>query len=106
MADRLALQFIYQLFPRAAAFCIANDARRLWRRFVSELKRAEWIFRGVANLRTVSVDQRLPEVINRAEGISVRPRSRPALLALGFDAYTCDRLDDDATAAAWRGRPS
>jgi hypothetical protein len=44
VADRLALQFIYQLFPRAGAVGIANDARRLWRRFVSELKRAEWIF--------------------------------------------------------------
>jgi len=101
VGDRLALQFIYQLFPRVGATGLASDAHALWRRFVSELNRPEWLFRGVANLRNFSVAEGLPEVIYLAEGISIRPRSRAALLASGFDDYTCDRLNDDAKAPVW-----
>jgi len=33
--DRLTLQFIYQLFPRASTKTVGEDMRRLWRRFIA-----------------------------------------------------------------------
>jgi hypothetical protein len=53
--DRLTLQFIYQLFPRMTERGVGENTRRLWRRFMAELKLPDWVYRGVANLRNFTL---------------------------------------------------
>jgi hypothetical protein len=96
--DRLTLQFIYQLFPRSSTLHVGEDMRRLWRRFMAELKAPAWVYRGVANLRNFAVEQNVPDPLQLEEGITIRGRSFDALRSLGFNDFTLDALVDDVSA--------
>ena len=98
--DRLTLQFIYQLFPRSSTLHVGEDMRRLWRRFIAELKVPVWVYRGVANLRNFAVEQNVPDPLQLEEGVTIRGRSFDALRSLGFNDFTLDALVDDVS----RGR--
>jgi hypothetical protein len=93
--DRLTLQFIYQLFPRTNALRVSEDVRRLWQRFIAELKVPVWVYRGVANLRNFAVDANVPDPLRLEEGVTIRGRSFDALRSLGFNDFTLDALADD-----------
>jgi Apea-like HEPN len=93
--DRLTLQFIYQLFPRASTRGVGEDMRRLWRRFIAELQVPIWVYRGAANLRNFEVDRSVPDPLRLEDGVTIRSRSFEALGSLGFNKFTLDALADD-----------
>ena len=93
--DRLTLQFIYQLFPRASTQGVGEDMRRLWRRFMAELQVPVWVYRGVANLRNFEVDRNVRDPLGLEDGVTIRGRSFEALESLGFNQFTLDALADD-----------
>jgi len=93
--DRLTLQFIYQLFPRASTRGVGEDMRRLWRRFIAELQVPIWVYRGVANLRNFEVERNVPDPLGLEDGVTIRGRSFEALGSLGFNKFTLDALADD-----------
>jgi hypothetical protein len=95
VGDRLTLQFVYQLFPRTDRRSVRLDIRRLWRRFLTELKVPAWVFRGVANLRNFAADPDITNPVRLAEGVSIRRRSFEELKSLGFNDMTLDALRDD-----------
>lgn len=93
--NRLTLQFIYQLFPRAGTHGVGEDMRRLWRRFMAELQVPVWVYRGVANLRNFEAERDVPDPLRLEEGVTIRGRSFGALGSLGFSKFTLDALADD-----------
>jgi|GEM_PF-2563685 len=93
--DRLTLQLIYQLFPRTSQSGVGEDMRRLWRRFIAELKVPEWVYRGVANLRNFAIEKGEPDSVRLDEGVSIRGRSFDELRSLGFSDFTLDALAED-----------
>lgn len=93
--DRLTLQFIYQLFPRVSTRRIGEDMRRLWRRFMAELRVPVWGYRGAANLRNFAVEPDVPDPLRLGDGVTIRGRSFEALKSLGFNKFTLDALADD-----------
>ena len=95
IGDRLALQFVYQLFPRTDQRGVRQDARRLWRRFLAELSIPVWVFRGVANLRNFTLDAGVPDPVRMADGVSIRGRSFGALTSLGFNEATLEAMTED-----------
>ena len=93
--DRLALQFVYNLFPRHDARGLGADVRRVWRDYLAEVARPDWRFFGVANLRHLIVagDVRLP--VSLADGVSIRGRSSKELADLGFSDMTWEAISED-----------
>ena len=95
VGDRLTLQFVYQLFPRARRLGVGEDIRRLWRRFLAELNVPVWVYRGVANLRNFATDNDVPDPFRLAEGVTIRGRSLDYLRSVGFNEFTLDALAED-----------
>lgn len=93
--DRLTLQFVYQLFPRTSRLGGGEDVRRLWRRFLAELKAPDWVYRGIANLRNFALDTNVSVPLHLGEGVTIRGRSPDALRSLGFSDATLDALIED-----------
>jgi len=93
--DRLTLQFVYQLFPRTSRLGVSEDVRRLWRRFLAELKVPDWVYRGVANLRNLALDANVSVPLHLGEDVTIRGRSPDELRSLGFSDATLDALIED-----------
>ena len=77
--DRLTLQFIYQLFLRTSQHGVGEDVRRVWRRFVAELRVPDWVYRGVANLRNFAIATGAPTAVSRSLSLGVSPRNEVKL---------------------------
>lgn len=93
-ADRLALQWVYELLPRLADASFIASAEALWADFMVELNEPQWIFRGVANLRHFS-DSAPGVVLGPIDGVTIQGRSFDQLASLGFDQFIIDALIED-----------
>jgi hypothetical protein len=92
-ALRIVLQFLYQYFKRLDRVRhVEATFDALWLDFTVELENANWVTRGVANLRNFDSDSRLLEL---GDGITIRGRSDTDLALLGFDAAVWERITED-----------
>jgi hypothetical protein len=101
VGDRLALQFVYQLFPRSGPRGCGRTSAGLWRRYLTELREPGWVSRGVANLRNLDAEAGLPDPLALAEGVSILSRSLPALRSLGFSQSNLDALVENSRSAGF-----
>ena len=89
-AGRITLQFAYEGRRHEAALAPGADVlAHTWECFEAERGKATWRELGIAQLYNVQGPQEVRELV---EGISIRPRSRPALQQHGFGAASLDLL--------------
>ncbi len=92
-AERLALQFIYDVIERLSIPGFDQDAfEETWSAFEEELVESTWRQVGVANLRHFHADAMH---IDLGDGVSVRGRSDEDLRQEGFPDGVWQRLVDD-----------
>lgn len=92
-ASRVALQFVYQYFKCLDSVRhVEATFDALWVDFTAELANANWLTRGVANLRNFVSDS---HPLDLGDGITIRGRSDTDLALLGFDAGIWERIVED-----------
>jgi hypothetical protein len=92
-AERLALQFVYNVIERLSTPGFDQDAfEETWAGFEQELAKSTWRQVGVANLRHFHADAMH---VDLGDGVSVRGRSEEDLRLEGFPDGVWQRLVDD-----------
>jgi hypothetical protein len=92
-AERLTLQFVYQLLDRLAEPTFDDRVfEQLWTDFIDELREPQWVYRGAANLRWFTAED---GPFDFGSGVSIRGRSYEELADLGFSESVLRALSHD-----------
>jgi hypothetical protein len=92
-ATRAVLQFVYEYFRLINAVTYDETAfENTWLDFMAELGQADWITRGVANLRYFRSDNLFIDLI---DGVTIQGRSFKELASLGFGEQILNQLSED-----------
>jgi len=95
-AGRIVLQFVYEYFARVDDPRFEKAAfEALWVDFTAEIQEANWVYRGVANIRNFT-SQFLH--LDLDDGIAIRGRNFNELTSLGFGAAVLGQITED-----WHG---
>jgi hypothetical protein len=92
-ATRIALQVVYQYYPRVGGIRYDEAAfEALYADFEAEIHEPQWVTRGLANVRNFQ-SQNL--YLDLGDGVVIRGRSANELSSLGFGAAIWERLCED-----------
>jgi hypothetical protein len=91
-APRIALQFVYEWLNRVDEPRFEEGLfDQLWQDFAAELDEPDWVFRAVANVRSLTAEGGPFEF---GDGVSIRGRSFEELRELGFSQHILTALSD------------